>query len=357
MSAVKAPPLATVAQLAERRVREAYWQALVGVARRGKVPGVELGHLALRVLMFLLGQRPGYFGHHKVIAEAVETNLTSLRAVLAELRDAGLLTWELVPPHHQLPTGKYTRTNVNRYFAQTDVLLRALGSDVAPTQRRTVAPTHPNSDASFGTDPKFEQHSPLPLDTHLSQSSDQGPHAEGAEFLKLPRPEHARAEPRGAPNGRAALGDASALPDLDDVLNRWRTLGLGEPDDRSKRALRNRYAEGATLGELQAAVYGAAHDDWLRRGRANAPFAVVFASIDSVSRFATSGRAHARASDAAARQRAIERRTQLDALRDVPQASCRAENAEHAAAALRKVLAGAAGSPGPSGALHQAGED
>ena len=92
-----------VAQFAEGQAREAYWQALNDLARKGKVPGIKLGHLAMRVLTFLLGQWPGYFGHHKVIAEGVETNLTSLRAALAELREGGLLTWDLVPPHHQLP--------------------------------------------------------------------------------------------------------------------------------------------------------------------------------------------------------------------------------------------------------------
>jgi hypothetical protein len=100
----KAAGPATVAQLADRRVRDAQAQALVALARRGKVPTIDLGHLAVRVLVFLLGQRPGYFAHHQVIAEAVDSNLTSLRAALAKLRDAGLVSWELIPPHHLLPT-------------------------------------------------------------------------------------------------------------------------------------------------------------------------------------------------------------------------------------------------------------
>jgi hypothetical protein len=139
-------------QLAERRARELYGPALVALARRGKVPNVALGHLAVRVLLFLLGQRPGYFAHHKVITAAVETNLTSVRAALAELRDAGLVSWDLIPPHHPLTTGNYSRTNVNRYYVEAAALLAALAGGDATALPRTVAPTHPNSVASTGTD-------------------------------------------------------------------------------------------------------------------------------------------------------------------------------------------------------------
>jgi hypothetical protein len=145
-------------QLAERRDRDLYGRALVALARRGAVPTVALGHLAIRVLMFLLGQRPGYFAHQKVIASAVESNLTSVRGALSELRDAGLVYWKLIPPHHVLPTGKHTRTNVNQYFVEAEALLRAL--DGGP--RRTVAPMHPDSIASTGMDPRFEQNPPPP---------------------------------------------------------------------------------------------------------------------------------------------------------------------------------------------------
>ena len=146
------PVLGQVTQLAERQNRELYSRSLVALARRGKVPNVVLGHLAVRVLLFLLGQRPGYFAHQKVIADAVESNLTSVRKALSELRDAGFLAWNLIPPHHPLPTGKYTRTNVNQYFVEAEALLRALGGDEAAGPPRTVASTHPNSGASTGTD-------------------------------------------------------------------------------------------------------------------------------------------------------------------------------------------------------------
>ena len=156
------PALGQIKQLSERRTREMYWRSLGALARRGKVPNVPLSHLAVRVPLFLLGQRPGYFAHQKVIADAVESNLTSVRKALFELRDAGFVSWDLIPPHHPLPTGKYTRTNVNQYFVEAEALLHALGGDEPVGPSRTVVPTHPNSSASTGTYPKFEQDPPLP---------------------------------------------------------------------------------------------------------------------------------------------------------------------------------------------------
>jgi len=137
---------------------------------------------------------------------------------------------------------------------------------------------------------------------------------------------------------RADHGHAPAVaPELEKVLAAWRTLDLGEPDDRSVRALRNRHAEGATSEQLAAAVEGARHDEWLRQGRAKSPFAVVFASLASVDRFADAGREHARRAEAAARQRAAERRATLARFDDATALSP-AENAELAALALRTVL-------------------
>jgi hypothetical protein len=75
-------------------------------------------------------------------------------------------------------------------------------------------------------------------------------------------------------------------PELEKVLAAWRSLDLGEPDDRSMRALRNRHAEGATSEQLAGAVQGARHEEWLRQGHAKPPFAVVFTSLASIERFA-----------------------------------------------------------------------
>jgi len=137
---------------------------------------------------------------------------------------------------------------------------------------------------------------------------------------------------RRADQGHSRTGP----PELEKVLAAWRTLDLGEPDDRSVRALRNRYAEGATSEQLAAAVEGARHDEWLRKGHAKSPFAVVFASLASVDRFANAGREHARKTDEAARQRAAERRAVRPQFDDV--AALRpAESAELIALALRTV--------------------
>ena len=66
-------------------------------------------------------------------------------------------------------------------------------------------------------------------------------------------------------------------------------------------------AEGATIERLEAAVVGASANDWLRN-RAKVPFAVVFASLASVERFAHEGRRVLDARAVEARREAEERR-------------------------------------------------
>lgn len=314
-------------QLAERQARELYGPALVGLARRGKVPNVTLGHLAVRVLLFLLGQRPGYFAHQKVIAAAVESNLTSVRSALAELREARLVSWELIPPHHPLPTGSYTRTNVNRYYVDAESLVRALEAGHAAAAPKAEGSMRRNSDASTGTDLRSELDPPLPpVSLHMRRVE---PRAVGDEGRFL-RSQTARAPARTAASpsrARTPLGDrpleqsaAAALsrrgaqdvrtvpPALEKLLANWRCLDLGEPDDRSLRALLNRQAEGATIEELAAAIKGARHDEWLRQGRAKSAFAVVFASQDSVKRFANAWRELVEEEKRSARVRLEDRR-------------------------------------------------
>lgn len=105
---------------------------------------------------------------------------------------------------------------------------------------------------------------------------------------------------------RADQGHSRALPPkLEQVLAAWRALNLSTHDDRSVRALQNRHAEGATVEQLAAAVEGAKHDEWLRQGRAKSPFAVVFASLETVERFDTAGQEHARKTEDAARLHAL----------------------------------------------------
>lgn len=345
MTALPAP--GQVRQLAERQTREIYWRCLGAFARRGKVPNVALSHPAVRLLLFLLGQCPGYFAHQKVIAQAIESNLTTVRKAFVELRDVGFVSWDLIPPHHPLPTGKYTRTNVNQYFVEADALLRALGGDEAAGPSRSVASTHPNSSASTGTDPKFEQDPPLPPAGRSEPPPDRYSCKGEIQFSKFHGARPALRQPHTVAGLRRADQGLPRTepPELEKVLAAWRTLDLGEPDDRSVRALRNRYAEGATSEQLAAAVEGARHDEWLRQGRAKSPFAVVFASLASVERFADAGREHARKTDAAARQRAAERRVARATFDGVAPLSP-AENAELAALALRTVAY-----PVPAGAL------
>lgn len=336
------PALGPIAQLAEQRSRELYGRALVGLARRGGVPTVGLSHLAVRVLLFLLGQRPGYFAHQKVIAAAIGSNLNSTRRALFELRAAGLVSWTLILPHRPLPTGKYTRTNANRYFVEAEALLRALGVDETARPPITVAPTHPNSGASTGTDLKSEQdHPPLPPRGDSMPRRDRRP-TEGENRLKEGKegkPEHRKPDPAGnarqAPRGRPPMPSA----ELEQILASWRAVDLGEPDDRSVRALQNRWAEGATLEQLKAAVEGARHDEWLRQGRAKSAFAVVFASRTSIDRFAAAGREHTQRAAAREREQVAERRAARD--RDLARAAAALtpkETAEYAEHAIRVLL-------------------
>ena len=94
---------------------------------------------------------------------------------------------------------------------------------------------------------------------------------------------------------------------LEPIRQSWEKLGLGALDHRSYRALENRRGEGATLEQLEAAVAGAGADDWIRR-RAKVPFAVVFASLASIERFAHEGRKILDARGFESRREAEERR-------------------------------------------------
>jgi hypothetical protein len=115
--------------------------------RTGHVPGRALAHRDFRVLLFLLGQKPSHYAtHHHTIAKACDSNTTSIRQSLGRLRAAGLVLWELIPPHHALPTGRFTRTNVNRYWVHLPRLAGLLEAPARPPA------TLPKSDASSGTE-------------------------------------------------------------------------------------------------------------------------------------------------------------------------------------------------------------
>ena len=241
--------------------RANYERFAVLLLRFGHVPGLALSHLDFRVLVFLLAQKPGaYAAHQQTIAKACDSNTTSIRQALGRLRAAGLVLWELIPPHHALPTGRFTRTNVNRYWVHLPRLGALLEAPARPpaTLPKSGASTLPKSDASSGTEIRSVQQPPSPPPPAPPRSPEPaGPEAEAVE-----------------------LGS-----ELELVRQSWEKLGLGALDHRSARALENRRAEGATLEQLEAAVAGAGADDWIRR-RAKVPFAVVFASLASLERFA-----------------------------------------------------------------------
>jgi len=263
--------------------------------RVGHVPGLALAHLDFRVLLFLLAQKPGqYAAHHRTIAKACDTNTTSIRKALARLRAVGLVLWELIPPHHALPTGRFTRTNVNRYWVHLPRLAKLLEAPAPPPATRPIsdASTLSNSAASYGTEIRSEQ-KPPPLPPR------EQPAVPAALPPVAPAPEE------------EAIHSISLTTELEPVRQSWEDLGLGKLDARSVRALENRRAEGATLEQLAAAVVGAGADDWIRR-RAKVPFAVVFATLASVERFAHEGRKILDAKDFAARRAAKELRAERE---------------------------------------------
>ena len=255
--------------------------------RVGHVPGLALSHLDFRVLLFLLGQKPGqYTAHQQTIAKACDSNTTSIRKSLGRLRVAGLVLWELIPPHHALPTGRFTRTNVNRYWVHLPRLGSLLEAPARPsaTAPKSDASTLPKPDASYGTEIRSVQQPPPSIPPLEPQD---------------PSPP--------APPEVEAVGSIEVGSELEPIRQSWERLGLGALDHRSSRALENRRAEGATLELLEAAVAGAGADDWIRR-RAKVPFAVVFASLASLERFAHEGRKILEARGFESRREAEERR-------------------------------------------------
>jgi hypothetical protein len=255
--------------------------------RVGHVPGLALSHLDFRVLVFLLAQKPGaYAAHQQTIAKACDSNTTSIRQALGRLRAAGLVLWELIPPHHALPTGRFTRTNVNRYWVHLPRLGALLEAPARPpaTPPKSVASTLPKSDASYGTEIRSVQQPPP----------------------STPPPEPQAPPPPALPEVEA-VGPIEVGSELEPIRQSWEKLGLGALDHRSARALENRRAEGASFEQLEAAVAGAGADDWIRR-RAKVPFAVVFASLASLERFAHEGRKILDARGFETRREAEERR-------------------------------------------------
>jgi len=287
MSQATAPAHAGAPDDAFASTRVNYERFAFLLLREGHIPGLALAHRDFRLLLFLLGQKPGHYAaHHHTIAKACDSNTTSIRQSLGRLRAAGLVLWELIPPHHALPTGRFTRTNVNRYWVHLPRLASLLEAPARPppTLPKSVASTLPKSDASYGTEIRSEQQPPPPTPP--------------------PKPP---ALSREAPLVGEAVPPVSVPSELEPIRQSWEKLGLGALDHRSARALENRRAEGATLDELETAVAGAGADDWIRR-RAKVPFAVVFASLVSIARFAHEGRKILDARAFEVRREAEERR-------------------------------------------------
>ena len=183
----------------------------------GHVPGLALSHLDFRVLVFLLAQKPGaYAAHQQTIAKACDSNTTSIRQALGRLRAAGLVLWELIPPHHALPTGRFTRTNVNRYWVhlpRLGALLEVPARPPAPAPK-SGASTLPKSDASYGT---------------------------GDQSVQQPPPSTPPPEPQRSPEPAVpeveAVGSIDVGPELKPIRESWEKLGLQERWITDRRGL------------------------------------------------------------------------------------------------------------------------
>jgi hypothetical protein len=181
-----------------------------------------------------------------------------VRESLRRLREAGLVLWELIPPLHRLPTGNFARTNVNRYWVNVGCLLSLLGTPHVPVEKapKSEASTQPNSDASSGTVSRSEEsfpptprELPNPISTQAAtgEAVSKKPEERTTECAGTAR-ERGFAQRRERAENRPGQHLEPHTPsELEPVLASWLKLKLGEPDDRSRRALVNRRAEGASI--------------------------------------------------------------------------------------------------------------
>jgi hypothetical protein len=244
---------------------------------RGHLPGIDLSHLGFRLLLFLLGQRPGaYAAHYETIATQLRSNRDSVMREAHRLREAGLLRCELIPPHHPLPfrAGSYTRTNVLRF----DVDVERLGALLEVGGAPSVAKVRPSTGAK---PPPSTGAKPPPSPRTIEIYEPQPPSSKPPPNQGMPEP----------PGGREAVSKelGGREMEIEPVAQAWLRLGLGELGAKERKALENRLHEGATLEQLLDAVAGAAEHAWLRTG-ARSAFAVVFANLPAVARFAHDGR-------------------------------------------------------------------
>jgi len=275
-----------------------YQRCVFDLLARGHVPGVKLDHFAWRLLLFLLGQGPDYIAKRKTLAQKLDTNETTVKVALGRLRDAkvapgvALLESELkVPLNSRLPwrPGSKANANLNGYRVAAEALLARL-RDVDAQERRKAESVQRRparvDPAGRPTAPKSVRTSGLNPARTLSGSMD------GLITTPPPPPSTTRAARTGEGRGKAVKNPITL--EIRAVADDWRSLALGPAlGERELQALANRAAEGRSLDELRQAVRGASHPEqapWLRSDRCRKPFAVVFADVASVGRFAAYGR-------------------------------------------------------------------
>lgn len=215
------------------------------LCRFGRVPGVKLKSSEFRVLCFLLGQGPGYFGHQYTVGDALDGMSTdAAHDAIKGLRHKKLLQSESVFEGQPLRRGFAAPTRTCRYYVCHELhgLLSAEERRLAEEARKKQdeappAPREPAPDDLSWTEPELQR---------IAASFDR---------LELRRP--------------------------------CGTLEL--------QTLRKRLGDGVGLEALMLAVEGARGRRWTRADGsrwAKDPFAIVFASRSSVEKAAREGLAY-----------------------------------------------------------------
>jgi hypothetical protein len=293
-----------------------YQQACFALCKRGHVVGIRLTAMQFRVLAYLLSERPGLVIYQKHIAKALQCSTKQVYRALKALRRLKLVDAPMILAEHPLPwkyNGKPARwdNRVLRYWVDTERV-----TVEAPRQGpRLVEPVeNVSSDGTLeSTSPKYEREtvqtaSPTPPREPAELGAEEGPHAPSGHRVASETPgsgggaagesahAHRRRRKRESGEGGESTPHAATPAQLDALGKAWDGLGLRDhygnstAGPRERKAFENRMGEGCSAEEIADAIAGAAgHRDWFEK-RAGRCFAIVFADVCSVRRFAAEGR-------------------------------------------------------------------
>lgn len=235
---------------------------------RGHVPGVKLDHVAWRLLLFLIGQGPGYAARRRTLAKKLDTNETSIKVALARLRavevqpGVPLLRSEVkVPLNGKLPWRPTTRAtaNLHGYDVSTSELLPWLRD----ADRRERAEAQAER-AAVGTARK------LGLKSVRTSGSNPDRTLNGSMdgLIATPSSPSPTTTEAQAPAATSQAVKNSAGPEIRSIAHAWAAIQLGPAlGTRELRTLAKRARDGCSLDELRDAVRGATHPEQEREAR------------------------------------------------------------------------------------------